>query len=858
MAESSSTEFVTRTEAALRASEALKTAIFETALDCIVTIDHRGRVVDFNPAAERTFGYTREETLGQEMADLIIPPELRQRHRVGLSRAVASGRDTIVGQRIEITAMRKGGEQFPVELAITRISGSGEPIFTGHIRDITERKRADAALQASQQLLASITHNITDGIYRRLASGELAFVNDAFLKMSGYGSLAELHQVGAKEHYVSPQRRSELLELLERDGGFRHEEVECRRADGSTFWGLISAIAIRDPATGTIVYSDGAITDITQRKHAELRRATQLAITRILAEVPTLTDAAPRVVRAVCESLRWDVGTIWRVEGESLSCVDVWPAGNSALAEFEAVTRGSSFARGVGLPGRVWAAGEPQWIADVTLDENFPRASLAKRAGLHGAFAFPVRLGELTLGVVEFFSREIRQPNEEILGMFASLGGEIGQFIERKRAEEAIRELNSDLERRVAIATRGLRESQERFSKAFRSSPVYLSIARLSDGRFVEANEAFLHSSGYTREQVIGRTSAELGLWDQLEQRGGFLLEVQLRGFVRNREVLMRSKDRRLDTVLLSAERIDIDGEPHVLAVGLNITARKRAEEDMRRALEQEKELSRLKTNFVTLVSHEFRTPLGIIMSAADILQQYLERLTPERRQEQLQDIHDASRRMADLMDEMLLLARVEAGRMECNRVPLELGAFCQRVAANVRASGPGAHSIVVTLEKAGSAPALADEALLRHIFTNLLSNAVKYSAAGTPVHFAVERQGTEAVFIVRDQGIGIPAADLSQLFATFHRGANVGQRPGTGVGLVIVKRCVELHGGTIALQSEEGHGTTVTVRLPLFTAPPNAARSKAKASPKPRPTRRPAKAKKGPDGRRPRKPRPA
>jgi signal transduction histidine kinase len=106
---------------------------------------------------------------------------------------------------------------------------------------------------------------------------------------------------------------------------------------------------------------------------------------------------------------------------------------------------------------------------------------------------------------------------------------------------------------------------------------------------------------------------------------------------------------------------------------------------------------------------------------------------------------------------------------------------------------------------------------LLRHILTNLLSNAVKYSANGQPVHFTVERQGREAVFVIADRGIGIPEADAKQLYHAFHRGRNVGERPGTGLGLVIVKRCVELHRGTIQFESREGEGTTFTVRLPLF-----------------------------------------
>ena len=211
MAQSSNnTESVTRAEAALRASEALKTAILETALDAIVTINHLGHILDFNPAAEKMFGYSRDEALGKEMADLIIPPQLRERHRVGLSRAVASGEDTIVGRRIEISAVRRDGEEFPVELAITRIRVNGSPIFTGHIRDITERRHSETALRESQQLLASITHNIADGICRWMASGELVFVNEAFLKMSGYSSLEEMRLVPPERHYANPSRRANL------------------------------------------------------------------------------------------------------------------------------------------------------------------------------------------------------------------------------------------------------------------------------------------------------------------------------------------------------------------------------------------------------------------------------------------------------------------------------------------------------------------------------------------------------------------------------------------------------------------------------------------------------------------------
>lgn len=237
---------------------------------------------------------------------------------------------------------------------------------------------------------------------------------------------------------------------------------------------------------------------------------------------------------------------------------------------------------------------------------------------------------------------------------------------------------------------------------------------------------------------------------------------------------------------------------------------------DLQRSLAREREVSDLRANFVTLVSHEFRTPLGVIMSASDVLQRYFDRLPPEKRARHLDMILSNTRRLATLMEEVLLLGRVEDGRMQFAPSAVDLEKLCRSLCDEIHSATKGeAHVSFEALTSLDGA--VSDEALLRHIISNLLSNAVKYSNHGGPVEFTAARDGKNVVLTVRDHGIGIPEDEQEMLFTSFTRASNVGNRPGTGLGLVVVKRCVDLHNGDLKLQSKQGEGTTAIVSLPVF-----------------------------------------
>ena len=194
---------------------------------------------------------------------------------------------------------------------------------------------------------------------------------------------------------------------------------------------------------------------VSEREQVAKSLRVQHAVSQVLAEAVSMKEATPQILQAICHTAGWETGALWRLDAEAqrLRCLETWHVPSISIPEFEAATRAHSFAKGVGLPGRIWADGAPAWIGDVTRDENFPRAASASREGLRGAFGFPIVIEGEVLGVIEFFASTARAPDEDLLRMMAVIGSQIGQFLERRRAEEEVRRLNAELEQRVVDRT---------------------------------------------------------------------------------------------------------------------------------------------------------------------------------------------------------------------------------------------------------------------------------------------------------------------------------------------------------------------------------------------------------------------
>ncbi len=231
----------------------------------------------------------------------------------------------------------------------------------------------------------------------------------------------------------------------------------------------------------------GIVRDISDRKRTERRLVAQYAVTRVLSETATLDEAAPRILQAICENLDYQVGALWQVEREMdvLRCVETWHMPSISETEFEVISKGRTFARGVGLPGRVWASVEPVSVEDILTDGNFPRAPFAEKGNLHGAVAFPLLIGSEILGVIEFFTNKVRQPDEDLLNMMSAVGSQIGLFIERRRAEA------------------NLQLSEQRYRYLADAMPQIVWTAR-PDGYTDYYNRRWLEYTGMTLEQTEG------------------------------------------------------------------------------------------------------------------------------------------------------------------------------------------------------------------------------------------------------------------------------------------------------------------------------------------------------------------
>jgi PAS domain S-box-containing protein len=532
---------------------------------------------------------------------------------------------------------------------------------------------------------------------------------------------------------------------------------------------------------------------IAEARRASQRLAVRDAVTMALAESSSLEGAAPRIVRTVCEALGWQFGALWTVEPHDgqLHCVEMWHSSTGTVPQFESATSRRRFSRGVGMPGRVWASAKPAWIPDVTTDDNFPRAEIAAQEGLRASLGFPIIVGTECVGVLEFFSGEIQQPDDELLQMLGALGSQIGQFVERKRAENELR-------------------------RYFTLSLDMLCIANYS-GYFVRLNPAWERTLGYSVGEMMATPFID---FVHPDDRVATLTEM---------ERLSRGED----TISFENRYLAKDGsyrwmlwnatpfgqEQLIYAAARDITERKRAEEKIHRLRDEAESANRAKSEFLARMSHEIRTPLNVVIGMGDVLERT--GLNSEQRQ-YLRVSQKAGNDLLVLINDLLDLSKAEAGRITLEEIDFDLlavtDALIEMMSMRARVKG-----IELTSEILSGVPSRlrGDPDRLRQVLVNLVNNAIKFTPQGK-VALRIEPESRESPRILRfsvsDTGIGIPSDKLDSIFEAFSQAdaSTTRKYGGTGLGLTISKRLVERMGGRMWVESRPSCGSTFYFVIPF------------------------------------------
>jgi PAS domain S-box-containing protein len=372
----------------------------------------------------------------------------------------------------------------------------------------------------------------------------------------------------------------------------------------------------------------------------------------------------------------------------------------------------------------------------------------------------------------------------------------------------------AELEQRVAQRTIELQRAKEHVEAILNTSGDGIILID-ADGSIQQANPAFNQMFNFT-EEVRHQSFQEFVEPSEREKYAAALSYVTQQRQTAHVELTCVRKD----GTLFDAEAVmaplaaGTDEGVRIVCNLRDISQRKRLEAEIRQAFEKEKELNELKSRFITTVSHEFRTPLAIILVSSHLLKNHRDQMSVQRQREHFEKIEVQVRHMTEMMECVLSLSQVASTGMPFNPEPLNLKHFCQTVVDEIRLTA-SAHEIQFAVN-GNYEQAAADPKLMRSILYNLLSNAVKYSPQGSVVSLELSRNQDAAIIRVTDQGVGIPEADLKHLFEVFHRASNVGNIQGTGLGLAIVKRAVETHRGSISVESAVGKGTTFIVTIPL------------------------------------------
>lgn len=777
-----------RAEQALQQSRATNRALLETIPDLIIRMTRDGTYIDFVPARNFSTLMPSPEMRGKSVYE-VLPVEIAQQRMHYVERALQTGELQIHEYELLID------DALQTEEARIAVSGTDEVLVI--IRDISDRKRAEQALTEQKEFLRTVIDANPNLIFVKDWNGRFTLVNQAVANV--YGTTVEA-LLGKTDADFNPNA-AEFERFLQADREVM-ATLQCKIIAEETVSSPTGEVryfqTFKKPllaSNGKAQYILGVCTDITERKQFEafLQHTNDELGIRVEARTTELKDALERLRQEIAQRQRVEatnalLATALEFAGDAIEITDADMIFQYVNAAFEQSTG--------------YARHEVVGKMSVSLLQSGEHDEAFHQQIRHTLALGQVWRGELINQCKDGSSRYL----DATISPVCNVTNQATYYLAVKR----------DITDRKHMEAAWL-QSEARFRAAIEGSldafflfeSVRSETGQIIDFTCVELNSNAEKLISMPREAVLGKQLCDLlpiqpikGLLEKYVHvvETGEALEEEFVASIPN-----------LPASWLHQQVVPLtDG---VAITCRDITKRKRAEAEILKALTRERELSELKSRFVSMTSHEFRTPLTTIQSSADLLEYF--DCDPAEQAELFQQIKTAVQHMVQLLEDALFISRAEAGKLELRPSWFDLENLCRIVISELETT-LGRQITLKLNHPAQSHSVYLDEKLIRQILINLLSNAIKYSLPGSPIDFELTHHSEQIIFRIEDQGIGIPQRDQQHLFEFFHRASNVGTISGTGLGLAIAKQCIDLHQGTISVESIVGQGTTFTIALPL------------------------------------------